>query len=135
MLFLTVFKMQLLGKFFYFCPSIWPIIALFPMVDNECWDLQNLHWKIVKSLFTFSKHELNAGSRSQQSWKNVFFDIIFSRKKDSLLLISTFWGQVTIPKESFSLLSHELIKFPEFSLTFREFSDFPWYSLTNFQIS
>ena len=56
---LTVFKMQLLGKFFLcFCPSIWLIIALFPMLVNEFWDLQNLYWKIVKSLFTFSHREL-----------------------------------------------------------------------------
>ena len=69
------------------------------MFDTEYWDLQNLDWKIVKSLFTFSNHELNAGSISQQSLKKVFSDIIFfSRKKKSLLLISTFWGQVTIPK-------------------------------------
>ena len=37
-------------------------------------------------------------------------------------------------KESFSFLSHELIKFPDFSLTSMEFPDFSWYSLTNFQI-
>ena len=46
------------------------------MLDNESWDLQNLHRKIVKPLFTFSNHELNAGSISQKSWKNVFFDVI-----------------------------------------------------------
>ena len=77
------------------------------MLDNESWDFQNLHWKIVKPLFTFSNHELNAGSISQKSWKNVSFDVIFfSRKKDSLLLISTFWGQVTIPKKSHFLFYH-----------------------------
>ena len=70
--------------FLCFCPSIWLMIALFPMLNNEFWDLQNLHWKIVNSLFTFSNHELNAGSISKQSWKNVFFDIIFFSKIEAI---------------------------------------------------
>ena len=100
------------------------------MLDNESWDLQNLHRKIVKPLFTFSNHELNAGSISQKSWKNVFFDVIIFFLERKYILRTSNYSQ----KESFSFLSHELIKLPDFSLTSMEFSDFPWHSLTNFQI-
>ena len=119
--------MQLLGKCLCICPSIWFIIALFPMLDNEFWDLQNLHWKIVKSLFTFSNHELNAGSISQQSWKNVSFDVFFFSKERQLVINKYILRTSSSPqKESFSFLSHELMKFPYFSLTSMEFPDFPW---------
>ena len=92
---------------FYVSVPPYDLIAFFPMLDNEFWDLQNLHWEIVKSLFTFSNHELNAGTISQQSWNNVFLDIIIFFQKERQLVINKYiWGQVTIPKKTHFLFYH-----------------------------